>query len=74
MERIKLRKIGNSIGVILPKEATSRLHVGEGDTLLLTETPDGIQLTPYDADFEAAMTAFEQTRKKYRNTLRKLAK
>jgi len=74
MERIKLRKIGNSIGVILPKEATLRLHVGEGDTLLLTETPDGIQLTPYDADFEAALTAFEQTRKKYRNTLRKLAK
>lgn len=74
MERIKLRKIGNSIGVILPKEATSRLRVAEGDTLLLTETPDGIQLTPYDADFEAAMEAFEQTRKKYRNTLRKLAK
>jgi putative addiction module antidote len=74
MVRIKLRKIGNSIGVILPKEATSRLRVDEGDTLLLTETPDGIQLTPYDADFEAAMQAFEQTRKKYRNTLRKLAK
>ncbi|HWQ94535.1 MAG TPA: AbrB/MazE/SpoVT family DNA-binding domain-containing protein [Gammaproteobacteria bacterium] len=74
MERIKLRKIGNSIGVILPKEATSRLRVAEGDTLLLTETPDGIQLTPYDADFEAAMEAFEQTRRKYRNTLRKLAK
>lgn len=74
MVRIKLRKIGNSIGVILPKEATSRLRVAEGDTLLLTETPDGIQLTPYDADFEAAMQAFEQTRKKYRNTLRKLAK
>ncbi|MCL5801704.1 MAG: AbrB/MazE/SpoVT family DNA-binding domain-containing protein [Gammaproteobacteria bacterium] len=74
MERIKLRKIGNSIGVILPKEATSRLRVAEGDTLLLTDTPDGIQLTPYDADFEAAMEAFEQTRRKYRNTLRKLAK
>ena len=74
MVKVKLRKIGNSIGAILPQEVTSRLHVGEGDVLVLTETPDGIQLTPYDADFEAAMTAFEQTRRKYRNTLRKLAK
>ncbi len=74
MVKVKLRKIGNSIGAILPQEVTSRLHVGEGDVLVLTKTPDGIQLTPYDAAFEAAMTAFEQTRRKYRNTLRKLAK
>jgi len=74
MHRLKIRKIGNSLGTILPNEVVSRLHVKEGDTLSLTETPDGVQLTPFDPEFDDAMEAFERGRVKYRNALRKLAK
>ena len=71
---IKVRKIGNSLGLILPKEATDQLHVADGDTLHLVADQHGLHLTPYDPNFEAAMKAFEQTRRKYRNALRALAK
>ena len=71
---VKLRKIGNSLGFILPKEVADKLHVGEGDTLHVTTDADGARLTPYDPDFEAAMEAFGQTRRRYRNALRALAK
>jgi len=74
MFKIKVRKIGNSLGAILPGEVAARLRVKEGDHLSMTETADGIQLSPYDPDFEAAMSAFEQGRKRYRNALRRLAK
>jgi putative addiction module antidote len=71
---IKLRKIGNSLGLILPKEVTDQLHVGEGDTLHVLTDADGAHLTPYDPNFDAAMKAFGKTRRKYRNALRTLAK
>lgn len=74
MFKIKVRKIGNSLGAILPSEVAARLRVREGDILSMTETADGIQLSPYDSDFEAAMSAFERGRKRYRNALRRLAK
>ena len=74
MIKVKVRKIGNSLGTILPSDVTARLHVVEGDTLAMTETADGIQLSPYDPEFEAAMKAFEEGRKRYRNALRRLAK
>jgi putative addiction module antidote len=74
MLKIKVRKIGNSLGAILPGEVAARLRVKEGDSLSITETADGIQLSPYDPDFEAAMSAFERGRKRYRNALRRLAK
>ncbi len=74
MYSLKLRKIGSSFGVILPKEVLEKLHLSEGDQLFADATPDGLQLTPYDPDFEAAMQAFSSTRKKYRNALRQLAK
>ncbi len=74
MYSLKLRKIGSSVGVILPKEVLEKLHLSEGDQLFADATPDGLQLTPYDPDFEAAMQAFSSTRKKYRNALRQLAK
>ncbi|MGZ9196754.1 MAG: AbrB/MazE/SpoVT family DNA-binding domain-containing protein [Candidatus Deferrimicrobiaceae bacterium] len=74
MYKVKVRKVGNSLGAILPREVADRLRVKEGDSLSVTETPDGIQLSPYDPDFEAAMEAFERGRKRYRNTLRRLAK
>lgn len=74
MYKLKIRKVGNSAGVTFPKEALARLNVKEGDTLILTKTPDGYVVTPYDETFEAGMKAFERTRKKYRNALRELAK
>lgn len=74
MEKLKVRKIGNSLGTTLPQEVLRKLNVAEGDSLFVTETPQGVQLTAYDPSFEAAMQAFEKTRKKYRNALRELAK
>ncbi|HSN70123.1 MAG TPA: AbrB/MazE/SpoVT family DNA-binding domain-containing protein [Steroidobacteraceae bacterium] len=70
----KIRKIGNSLGLILPKEAVEQLHVGDGDTVHLVPDEDGLRLTPYDPDFDAAMEAFDKTRRRYRNALRALAK
>jgi len=74
MYKVKVRKVGNSLGAILPGEVAARLRVKEGDSLSVTETPDGIQLSPYDPEFEAAMEAFDRGRTRYRNALRRLAK
>jgi putative addiction module antidote len=74
MYQLKIRRIGNSLGVTLPKEALAKLDVGEGEILFLTETPDGFRVTPYDEKFETAMKAFEEGKKLYRNALRELAK
>jgi putative addiction module antidote len=71
---LKIRRIGNSLGVTLPREALARLNLGEGGRLYLTEAPDGFRLTPYDESFEAAMDAFEEGRRRYRNALRALAR
>lgn len=73
MHAVKLRKVGNSLGVTLPKEILAQLNLSEGDDLFIIPTPDGIRITPYDPEFEAAMAAFERTRRKYRNALRELA-
>ena len=72
--RLTLRKIGSSTGVILPKAELDRLHLQEGDDLYLIETPNGLELTPYDPEFEAQMKSAENVLRKYRNTLRELAK
>ncbi len=74
MHTLKLRKIGSSVGVILPKEMLEALHLSEGDQIFADATQYGLQLTPYDPEFEAAMEAFGRTRKKYRNALHQLAK
>jgi putative addiction module antidote len=74
MSKLTIRKIGNSLGVILPKEALNKLDVAEGDSISIRETPDGIELTSYDPDFERAMTAYRQVNHQYRNALRELAK
>ena len=72
---LKLRKIGNSIGVVLPREALARLNAGEGDTLVFTETPDGgFRVTPDKEDFAHQMAAAEGIANRYRNALRELAK
>jgi putative addiction module antidote len=66
--------MGNSIGAVFSKEALARLKVGKGDTLFLTESPDGYRLTPYNPDFEAQMNAARAIMKKRRSALRELAK
>ena len=72
--KLKGTKIGNSLGVSLPKETIAKLRAEQGDELFVTETPDGIQLSTYDAGFEAQMTAMRAVMKKRRNALRELAK
>jgi putative addiction module antidote len=71
---LKVRKIGNSLGVVLPKEALSHLHVKEGDSLTLTEAQDGVRLTAADPTFTETMEVFESLSRRYRNALRELAK
>jgi putative addiction module antidote len=71
---LKLRKVGNSVGTVLPQEDLNRLHLGEGDTVFLTEAPDGYRVTPFDPRFEDQMTAARRIMKKRRNVLRELAK
>ncbi len=75
---LKLRKVGNSVGVVLPKEALARLKVGAGDSIALTESPDGsLRVTPSVASrkqFAEQIRAAEGVIRRYRNTLRELAK
>jgi putative addiction module antidote len=72
--KLKVRKIGNSAGVVLPKEVLARLRVSEGDTLFATESPDGIRLTPSDPEFERTMELAEAIMRQDREILRALAK
>lgn len=71
---LKVRKIGSSLGVILPKSIIEKLKIEEGASLAATETPDGVQLSPYDPDFGEALEAFKRFRTRYRDALRELAK
>ena len=75
MLELKIRKIGNSLGVVLPKEAISRLHADQGDRLFLIEGPNGTyQLTRYDPGFEKKMKKAGEIIARYRNTLHELSK
>ena len=75
MSALKLTQIGNSVGVILPKEVLASMNVGKGDTVYLTQVASGgFTLTPYDEEFERQMEAARRIMKKRRNVLRELAK
>jgi putative addiction module antidote len=74
MVALKLTKIGNSTGVVLPKEVLAKLNVEQGDTVYLTEAADGMRITPYDPDFERQIALARRVAKKRRNALRELAK
>ena len=74
MHMLKLTQVGNSVGVILPKDALARLHLEKGDTVYMTETPNGYRLTVTDPSFEKQMTEARKLMKRYRNTLAELAK
>jgi putative addiction module antidote len=71
---LKITKIGNSAGVVLPKELLSRLRAGVGDTLYVSETPDGIRITAANPSFEAKLALVEQIMREDRDILRVLAK
>ncbi|HKV96223.1 MAG TPA: AbrB/MazE/SpoVT family DNA-binding domain-containing protein [Gammaproteobacteria bacterium] len=71
--KLKVTTIGNSAGVILPKELLARLRLGKGDALYATELPDGIKLTPFDSKLAEQMEVAERIMRKDRNLLRKLA-
>ena len=70
----KLIAIGNSTGVVLPKELLERLRLAQGDRLTITETPDGVALRAYDPEFERQMEAAERIMRDDRDILRELAK
>jgi len=72
-KKLKVTAIGNSTGVILPKELLEKLRVSRGDELMVQETPDGIMLSPFDAEFVRQMEVAEKIMRKRRNLLRKLA-
>lgn len=72
--RATVTQIGNSTGLILPKEAAARLRVKKGDSVFLTETPSGYAVSPYDPEFAAMMEAARRGMARYRNALRELAK
>ncbi len=74
MFRLKLRRVGNSTGLVLPKEMLQRLNVRDGDELFLTETQEGFLVTPYDPVFEEQMEKATRILKKRRNALRALAR
>ncbi len=71
----KVRKVGNSLGIVLPKEAIHVLKVKEGATLYLTESPEhGLRMTPEEPGFKDMMDIAERGMQRYRNALRELAK
>ncbi len=74
MHALKLTQIGNSVGVILPKEVLARLKLEKGDTVYVTETPDGVALTPLDPSFEQQLELGREYMREYRDTFRALAK
>lgn len=69
----KIRAIGNSAGTTIPKAMLERLKLAEGDRVHLVETEEGILITPFDPDFDAAMEIYAEGAKRYRNAMRELA-
>ena len=71
---VKVRKVGNSLGVILTKDVIESLGVSEGDELFAVRTPDGIRLTPYDPDLAKAVESTREYMRRHRGALNELAK
>ena len=73
MTAVKVTTVGNSVGIVLPKELLERLRINKGDTLYVSETPTGVELTPYNEEFAQQMDVAEQVMRQDRDVLRKLA-
>lgn len=74
MTALKLTQIGNSVGVILPKEVLARMKVEKGDTVFLTEAANGITLTPYDPELDEQLKLGREFMREFRDTFHQLAK
>lgn len=74
MQHVKITAIGNSAGIILPKEVLAQLGVDKGDSLSVVKTPNGIELSAYDPTFDEQMKVARDIMARYRNALRELAK
>lgn len=74
MQRVKVTQIGNSLGVVIPKDIVERLGIVRGQQFSLSETVNGIELSPFDPEFERRMRFVEEIMDEYRDTLRELAK
>ena len=74
MASLKVTTVGNSVGLILPRDLLAKLRVAKGDMLYVTETPNGIELTPFNPDFAAQMDAAESIMRENRDALRRLAR
>jgi putative addiction module antidote len=71
---LKLRKVGNSVAIIVPKQVRQKMGVKEGDAVYLTETPDGYRISPYDPEFSRQMKIARKVQAKHRDALHELAK
>jgi putative addiction module antidote len=72
--KLRIRSIGNSAGIVIPKKVLERVSLAKGDSVFLTESPDGFRITSGDAEFEEQMTLAEKVMRKRRAALRELAK
>ena len=73
MSTLKVTTVGNSVGVVLPRELLARLRISKGDLLYVTETPRGVELSPYRPDFAPQMDVAEAIMRDNRDVLKKLA-
>ena len=74
MIKTSVRRVGNSLGITLPKTVVDNLHLAEGDQLNVVQTDEGLFLTPFDPKFTDWAKAYERTNKRFRNTLKALAR
>jgi putative addiction module antidote len=74
MTALKITQIGNSLGLILPKEMLARLKLEKGDAVFVTDTPDGVVVTPYNPEVAEQLALGSEFMREYRNTFRELAK
>ncbi len=71
---VRVRKVGNSLGILLTKDVIEALGVAEGDQLFAVRTPDGIRLTPFDPDFATAIESTRDYMRRHRDAMHELAK
>ncbi len=74
MKKTSVRRVGNSLGITLPRTIIENYHLDEGVELHIIEREDGIMLTPFDPKFAEWAESYQNTNKRYRNTLKQLAK
>ena len=74
MDTLRLAQIGNSVGLVLPKEVLARLKLEKGDTVFLTDSPEGLRITPYDPSLAEQIEAGRDFMREFRDTFHQLAK